>query len=169
MPAHGPGRWFSFRGRARRREFVLQSTILLTLSAITDRLALAAVDAGIGGSTPVAADLLTTVPLIVASWAVIYRRLHDFGVRGALVLIPTLCVGAVLGLVRQNTGWAPGPILWHAVWIASAVLLSAIPGTPGPNRFGPPSGLSATADAAAGDGGSDRLEADWREARRETP
>lgn len=149
MWTHGPVRWFSYRGRAHGREFILQSAIIMTLSAATDTLGAAAHRADVGGWTPGAAALLIDLLCIGASWAVIFRRLHDFDVRGGVVLIPLLCAGAILGVVAFRTGTEPQPIVYQIVFYISAVLLSSIPGMPSPNRFGPPPGLRAPPTAAA--------------------
>lgn len=141
MQAHGPKRWFSFNGRAQRLEFVNQSAIALAVDLITRALCAVAVQAGVGGWTPGALGLLVTFLSIVASWAVMYRRLHDLGFSGRVVLIPLLCVGGILGFVAWRTRWEPPAMFWNMASLAGAVLLSAIPGAPGANRFGPAPGV----------------------------
>lgn len=145
MQIPGPARWFSFTGRAPRREYVLQAAVLFALSKASGALALAAIDAGIGGETPIAAQMLYAAVSLVASWAVIFR-LHDFGVHGREVLLPLLCVGGILGLVAWRTGWAPSATLWIVTEVVLSLPLIAIPGAPGANAFGPPSGRPAIAD-----------------------
>lgn len=146
MQILGPTRWFSFRGRARRREYVAQAAVLFALSKVSDALILKAIDAGLGGDAPVAAAMLFAAVVIVASWAVAFRRLHDFGVHGREVLLPLLCTGGILGVVSWRTGWAPSATLWIVTDLALRLPLIAIPGTPRANAFGPPSGRAAMAD-----------------------
>jgi uncharacterized membrane protein YhaH (DUF805 family) len=139
MQILGPTHWFSFRGRARRGEYVLQTAVLVALSKVSGYLARAAIDAGMGGDLPLAAAMLFMAVSLVASWAVIFRRLHDFGVHGREVLLPLLCAGGVVGLVAWRTGWAPSATLWIVTNLALSVPLIAIPSAIGTNEFGPPS------------------------------
>ena len=60
-----------------------------------------------------------------------------------------------LVLVARRIGWEPSPTLWLVTELFGTLVLIAMPGAAGPNRFGPPNGLSGTADGALA-GSSDR-------------
>lgn len=142
MRIPGPARWFSFTGRAGRREYLLQSLIILTLDSTINAAVMAALDAGMGGWTLVRVDIVLAAVSLAASWAVIFRRLHDLGVRGWAVFGPLLGLGAALAVLARLTGWQPPTMLWGVGGILGTIALLAIPGAPGTNRFGPARGAS---------------------------
>lgn len=150
MAIHGPSRWFSFGGRARRIEFLLQSAVILAVDNVAYDVARAALRARDPAAwIPVVSYLLVTVLGLVANFAVIFRRLHDFGARGRGLVIALACILAVLGFVAWQTHWEAPPAAYGVVWLAGCVLLAAIPGHAGTNRFGPPPALRKTRAPAA--------------------
>ncbi len=135
-----------FRGRLRRRDFWLGLLILLLIE-----IALSFGFAGLmrpTGATPIenAALWLALAILLWGSAALIVKRLHDRD-KSALWyplfgLGPALCywlgveyssnISNVLSPAQQAF-WLLGGILW--VW--AIVELGFMPGTKGPNRYGP--------------------------------
>ncbi|MCB2067330.1 MAG: DUF805 domain-containing protein [Erythrobacter sp.] len=136
-------------GRSSRREFWLFLLLALVLHLIPMFLLSSAVG-GLGGLDPQAMGraiaamgvgaLLTMVPLYlilgvtwVAMVAVSIRRLHDAGLTGWIYL----------ALLLANLV----PLINLFAWIAYLGLM-ALPGTPGPNRYGePPVGEGEAATA----------------------
>jgi uncharacterized membrane protein YhaH (DUF805 family) len=146
-----------FRGRLRRRDFWLGLLILLLIE-----IALSFGFAGLmrpTGATPIenAALWLALAILLWSSAALIIKRLHDRG-KSALWyplfgLAPALCYH--LGVVyssnisnvlspAQQAFWLLGGILW--VW--AIIELGFMPGTKGPNRYGPDPRAAIPAAAA---------------------
>lgn len=131
-------RYFDFQGRSRRREYWMFVLLNVLVGAAIFILAAAAgvplaamgdpsgAGAGLFGSGIVAIVSLIggiwVLAIIVPSIAVSIRRLHDRDMSGWWYLGLTLA-----GLI---------PIIGFLASIALLVLM-ALPGTPGPNRFGP--------------------------------
>ncbi len=129
-------RYFDFQGRSRRREywmFVLLNVIVATLlvtSLIAGGLPLASLDptaaSGVfGGGIMMVAGLLLaawSLAVIIPNIAVTVRRFHDRDLSGWWYL--AVIVGSML------------PLVGFLVSIGFIVVM-ALPGTPGPNRFGP--------------------------------
>lgn len=128
-------RYAEFSGRSRRMEywmFTLLNVIVITVllvatgafGALTDPEALAAGDGGVmalfGGLGILI--LVYGLAVLLPSIAVTIRRLHDRDMSGWWYL------GAIVGGMI--------PFVGFLVSIAFLVLM-ALPGTPGPNRFGP--------------------------------
>ena len=139
-------RYAEFHGRSRRMEYwmfallnVIVVTVLMiatgTLGALTDPASMAATDAEIAALFSGAGliILLYCLAILVPSIAVTVRRLHDRNMSGWWYL------GAILGSMI--------PIVGPLVSIAFLVLM-ALPGTPGPNRFGPDPKGDGAAEAA---------------------
>ena len=144
-----------FRGRIRRRDFWAGLLLLLLIEAV-----LILGFSGLmrpTGATPIeeATGVFALAMLLWVSAALIAKRLHDRD-KSALWyplfgLAPALCYH--LGVVyssnisnvlspAQQAFWLLGGILW--VW--AIVELGFLPGTKGPNRYGPdPRGASAVA------------------------
>jgi uncharacterized membrane protein YhaH (DUF805 family) len=134
--AEGLGKYAVFQGRARRSaywwfvlfnigtQFVAQ-TIDLALKSIL----------GFGLFSPIAA-----LALFVPTLALGVRRLHDRNLTGWWMLVPVLC-GIALGVVTTaelDGGSGAGSLIAFlalVAWLGLVVTL-ALPGTPGPNRFG---------------------------------
>ena len=135
-------RAFDYSGRARRKEywsFALATVlILMAVDWIEDSL-------GLGKTGPRGAEsgLLGTVVLITfltPGLAVAVRRLHDSNRAGWWLLIP---VAPVLFWAIALASGLSDPAMWPVVLaaiLASPVvvlILMCLPGTKGPNRFGP--------------------------------
>jgi len=71
------------------------------------------------------------------------KRLHDFNASGYWCLLYLLIV------IASTCGWIPAILVRYFVWCAALVLCS-IPGTPGPNYFGPRSGFAFTRGSGSG-------------------
>lgn len=127
-------RWFSFRGRAGRREFVLVFLLTVVAGAFL----------GSAPATPASALLILTVMGLVAviQLAVVARRLHDLGRSGWWQVPPNLlAIVALLPLMRAGpiNPQAPAPMTVVVAMLLCAAFMVAIalaPGQKGPNRFG---------------------------------
>ena len=193
-------RYADFRGRASRGEYLLFSlfqgvwyTLLLGLTTLAmgqgePEQATPGVMVGVG------LIVLSVAGLIVPNYAVLVRRLHDSG-RGAVwlcLMLPSIlsclmtlgtiatAIGAVgAGASREAflatalTGLGAAGLLGLIGMIGQMVLfvITLLPGTQGPNRFGPDPRHPGGLDAPSGLGGSgydeDRLEALFAQAKRE--
>lgn len=193
-------RYADFRGRASRGEYLLFGllqgvwyTLLLGLVTLAmgqgePQQATPGVMIGMG------LVFLSIAGLIVPNYAVLVRRLHDSG-RGAVwlcLMIPSIlsslvtlgtiataigAVGAGAGreafVVAVLTGLGAAGLLGLIGMIGQMILfvITLLPGTQGPNRFGPDPRQPGGMDAPSGAGGSgydeDRLEALFAQARRE--
>jgi uncharacterized membrane protein YhaH (DUF805 family) len=109
---------FSFSGRRNRKSYILASLLLMLLLVVWG---IAAAIAGANAND----DTVSTIPLViagimsipaaVAGWALGSQRCRDFGWTGWAVLITLIpYVGAIFGIA-----------------------IMFIPGTQGPNRYGP--------------------------------
>jgi uncharacterized membrane protein YhaH (DUF805 family) len=99
-----------FGGRARRQEYWMFVLVNVIISAILNLLADVA-DSGFFRFL----DYVYGVAVLIPSLAVLWRRLHDTDRTGAWFLLVFLPV----------IGW---------IWL---LVLVCLPGTPGPNRYGP--------------------------------
>ena len=129
-------RFFDFSGRSRRMEFWMFVVLVVIVSIVTGILD---VQLGLGGSVSGSSEIgdgsvsasgnfnagiLTLVWLLIIlipSLALSIRRMHD----------------------QDRSGW------WILVPIAGAIMVWFIPGTAGPNRFGPDPKGGAPADTQA--------------------
>lgn len=120
-----------FRGRSRRREILVWHFGHLVLYLVFLALAflgLASLSEEIGGALTLGLTsflYLYGLAALVPSLALTVRRLHDLNTSGLAAL---LLLAPVVGLLF-------------------ALYLLLAPGTPGPNRFGPPPPLTASGDA----------------------
>ena len=139
--------WFqslwSFRGRNGRARywsvFVASLAMLMGVSGL--------ITAATGQGEPDIVLSLLALPImiacLVASWFNAVKRLHDLG-RSGWWLLPIIFVIAPFSLL-SNAGGGLGAL---AAMIAAAldliliVVLGAVPGQPGPNRFGPPAAMA---------------------------
>lgn len=130
--------WFSFRGRAGRREYW---RVLLVLIGISFALSLFGM---VPGGQLIAFPF--SLAANIAQWALMARRLHDLG-RSGWWQVPAMALGmaAVLQVVALGpTGVETNPGLSSAMlgaMLLSLVFVVAIgvaKGDPGPNRWGPP-------------------------------
>ena len=147
-----------FRGRLRRRDFWIGLLILLLIE-----IALSFGLAGLmrpTGATPIerAAMWLALAILLWGSAALIVKRLHDrdksalwyplFGIAPALCyhlgVVYSSNISNVLSPAQQAF-WLLGGILW--IW--AIVELGFMPGTTGPNRYGPDARDASQAAAAS--------------------
>jgi uncharacterized membrane protein YhaH (DUF805 family) len=154
-------RWFavltSFRGRLRRRDFWIGLFLLLLI-----QLALVFGFAGLmrpTGATPLE-QVTVWLALGVLLWvsaALIVKGLHDRG-KSALWyplfgLAPAVCyqLGVVYSSNISNVLSPAQIVFWllaGALWVWATIELGFMPGTKGPNRYGPDPRLSASAEVA---------------------
>lgn len=193
-------RYADFRGRASRGEYLLFSllqgiwyTLLLGLTTVAMGQGEPA-QATPGVMVGVGLIFLSIAGLIVPNYAVLVRRLHDSG-RGAVwlcLMLPSIlsslmtlgtiatAIGAVgAGASREAflatalTGLGAAGLLGLIGMIGQMVLfvITLLPSTQGPNRFGPDPRQPGGVDDPSGSGFSgydeDRLEALFAQAKRE--
>ena len=150
-------RYFEFGGRSSRSEFwffVLFYVIIIILAAVLD-----AVIFGSQGGIGILYGIVALAHLVPAI-AVSVRRLHDIDRTGWWVLffvlvpiiIPLIAMGALGGSLALMMGSETDVFAGMAamgigllvvalvdiVILIVAIIFYATPGTPGPNRFGPP-------------------------------
>ena len=104
---------FSFEGRRNRKSY-----LLATLTILAALLVVWGVFIGIAAASSWAAlaiPIILTIPVVVMAWAIGSQRCRDFGWTGWAILIT---------------------LLPYVGWIFSLAILF-IPGTQGPNRYGP--------------------------------
>jgi uncharacterized membrane protein YhaH (DUF805 family) len=131
-------RFFSFRGRAARREYW---RILATLFVLGIVLQLAAVIPGV---------VLIALPVglitNVIQWAVVARRLHDLG-RSGWWQVPATALGLMVVAEAVSRGLlnpqSPQPLppelaLGAILMLAFFIAIGAVRGDAGSNRFGEP-------------------------------
>ena len=135
---------FTFSGRATRTELAsyILSAILLTLAASFAAALLAEYQ-----TRALVSDALTVL-LAIPVPALLVRRLHDQDRTGKLVWLAvfSFAVWLVRVIVSYTTAmdvriWLDR-MIWPIDWLVilanlGAVILAILPGTPGPNRFGP--------------------------------
>jgi uncharacterized membrane protein YhaH (DUF805 family) len=138
-------RYFDFSGRSRRKEFWMFFLFMFLVMFVLAIVMMLTVGAGLGammqgGASPGMAMaggmgfvgvllLLFVLGSFIPSLAVQVRRLHDLNQTGWLLL------GVVIVLAILNMIPRVGPILYALGYIAWLVYL-AMPGTPGPNKYG---------------------------------
>ena len=119
--AHGVKHYADFSGRANRTEwwgYIVVYMLVLFLGAI--------VAAGVAAAAELELALygalfLFLAPLVIPTWAVQFRRMHDVGASGLWLLLTLL------------------PFVGGFCSLGLCVVMGFIGGTPGENRFGPPS------------------------------
>ena len=139
-------RAFDFRGRSRRAEF-WTFVVLAQALFIAARL----VDEALGHHSPridaqgyersVAGPVLAvvTLALLLPGLAVTVRRLHDIDRRGSWILLPLAPPFVILPLMELFEWMGLVLIgLLSGAGLLTMLIFLCLPGTPGPNRFGPP-------------------------------
>lgn len=115
MPAAGLDQLVAFffrpQGRITRSEYALGLVFIYALSLAIMAFVLARTDS----DGALMLTILLTLPLTVSMFMLVVKRCHDFGVTGAFLLL----------LFVPFVGF---------VWL---IALCFIPGTPGPNAYGP--------------------------------
>lgn len=150
-------RYFEFAGRSSRSEFwffILFLIILLIVASIIDQVVL-------GSNGPGILYFAVTVAHLIPGLSVSVRRLHDIDRTGLWVLLfwlaPILVsligmimmggsifmmmsgddTAAMAGLTTMGAGLMLIALL-DLIVVIVAIVFYATPGTPGPNRYGPP-------------------------------
>jgi uncharacterized membrane protein YhaH (DUF805 family) len=121
-----------FQGRTARTAFWHYILVYLVLSILLDILGIRLLSTVVG------------LALLVPTLAIIVRRLHDVGKSGWLILVPI--VPAFLTVSLFYLFWPLGVVFSLATVVCSAYLiyLYVLPGTVGPNSYGPdPKGMTA--------------------------
>ena len=145
-------RAFDYSGRSRRREYwlyaLLTFVVLNVIGWIEETLGLAGANGG--SSSPVGG--IVWLGLMIPGLAVAIRRLHDSNRAGWWVLLPLapflLWIAAMIaGLYRESHF----PFVLIAIFVAplAFLVLMCLPGTRGPNRFGPDPKAESLADIFA--------------------
>lgn len=145
-------RAFDYSGRSRRREYwgyaLITFIILNVIGWIEETLGLTG--AGGGPDSPVGGIVL--LGLMIPGLAVAIRRLHDSGRAGWWVLLPVApillwIVAVAAGLYSESHF----PFVMIAIVAAplAFLVLMCLPGTRGPNRFGPDPKADSLADIFA--------------------
>jgi uncharacterized membrane protein YhaH (DUF805 family) len=106
--------WFSFSGRRNRKSYILATLLLAAVACVVWIIATWISYATDGYALYIVAGILS-VPAAIAGWALSSQRCRDFGWTGWAVLIT---------------------LIPYVGWIFSIAIMF-IPGTQGPNRYGP--------------------------------
>ena len=121
-----------FKGRVARTEFWRYILVYLVLSILLDILGIRLLSTVVG------------LALLVPTLAITVRRLHDVDKSGWLVLVPI--VPAFLTVSLFYLAWPLGVVFALATVACSAYLiyLYVLPGSAGPNQYGPdPKGVTS--------------------------
>lgn len=130
--------WFSFSGRAARRQYWRTLLLLIGVSFALSALGV------IPGGQIIAMPF--SLAANIAQWALVARRLHDLG-RSGWWQVPAMALGmaAVLQVVSMGqSGIEARPDIAAAMLgamflsMAFVVVIGVVRGDPGPNRWGPP-------------------------------
>lgn len=130
--------WFSFQGRAGRREYW---RVLLVLIGISFALSLFGM---VPGGQLIAFPF--SLAANIAQWALVARRLHDLG-RSGWWQVPAMTLGmaAVLQVVslgpngvETNPGMATAMLGAMLLSLSFVVIIGLVRGDRGPNRYGQP-------------------------------
>jgi uncharacterized membrane protein YhaH (DUF805 family) len=105
---------FSFRGRRNRKSYILASLLVAAVMLVVWIIATAVSFASNGYALMIVAGLVT-IPLAIMAWALGSQRCRDFGWTGWAMLITLI----------PYVGWL------------FAIAIMFVPGTQGPNRYGP--------------------------------
>jgi uncharacterized membrane protein YhaH (DUF805 family) len=125
---------FSFKGRISRKTYFWGAAYLLLFSSIIIG---GVSEAMIGGSAEEIriAGFLASIPILWAVWALMLKRLHDFG-RGWGWLVPVVALGVMISLTYLS-----GDTETYDTFLGANVLLGFLigffKGTAGPNQYGP--------------------------------
>ncbi|MGY3693387.1 uncharacterized membrane protein YhaH (DUF805 family) [Bradyrhizobium sp. USDA 3240] len=129
---------FTFDGRIERRKFWLASLVwILVPMAIWAALVLVGWLSSLAWIAAVAVVFVTSILSILSAIAVGIKRLHDRGKSGRWLLL--FCLGpAVIGTIGEAAGSARiASLISTAIGVWALVELGCLPGTAGPNRYGP--------------------------------
>jgi uncharacterized membrane protein YhaH (DUF805 family) len=133
-------RSFDYSGRSRRREYwgyaLVTFIVLNVIGWIEETLGLDRADGGPG--SPVGG--IVWLVLMIPGLAVAIRRLHDSNRAGWWVLLPVApFLFWIIALVGGFSSDSLFPFVMVAIVVAPLVflVLMCLPGTRGPNRFGP--------------------------------
>jgi uncharacterized membrane protein YhaH (DUF805 family) len=134
--------WFSFRGRASRAQYwlvVISNFVLMVAGIVLVAHAVAPASAEAG----LIAMVIWAGVLIVSSLAISAKRLRDFDF-SAWWLVAMAAAFAAIGLVEGflSIGGHAAPArlttaVGNVLTLIVMLVLGSIPGTRGPNRFGP--------------------------------
>ncbi len=149
--------FFSFRGRAARAPFwfvwVFWVALTQAIDAVWD---VGKIPAKLAGANQLVMGLIT-LALLVSCLAVCIRRLHDRD-KSAWWMVPYGIVAPALEVLAMGSAVYSGPtialytvqtigllVASVALWLWALVDLGVMPGTAGPNRFGPAPGTTPAA------------------------
>ena len=140
-------RAFDYSGRSRRREYwsylLFMFVTMTVIGYIEDKLGLGrsgTAGASSGDSEGGILSRIVTVTLVIPGFAVAVRRLHDSNRAGWWLALPAapilFWVVALIGQFSSDELFKPVLV---AIVVAPLVVLAfmCLPGTRGPNRFGP--------------------------------
>jgi len=121
-----------FKGRASRSEFWWFALFTLLLNIVV---------AIVGGIAPGLASILSAVQglwLMLPTLSVATRRLHDRNLSGWWQALPVpLMLPALIGVAMDATWVIAAAALAAGIASIGLMVVYALTGTPGPNRFGP--------------------------------
>lgn len=128
-------KYFTFSGRAARPEYWWYFLFSLITPIMFQFLMLVAPSGAATADTMVGFFMM--IPAITVTW----RRLHDVDLSGWWTVLPFVlgALGIVAMVIIEEQDWISTIMLYLAPAIAAYLLLLwqlALPGTPGPNRFG---------------------------------
>lgn len=124
--------FFSFKGRASRSEFWWFMCCIFLIN-----LASGIIFSFLPATIAASLSLVISLVLLPANLGVTVRRLHDRNMSGWWLLLPLISL--VLGILGGNAGPGQNPaiaILSLGLCLVYLIIL-CMPGTTGPNRFGP--------------------------------
>ncbi|HET9640323.1 MAG TPA: DUF805 domain-containing protein [Allosphingosinicella sp.] len=136
-------RSFDYSGRSRRKEYwsyALFAFVLLNIVSVIETKLGWRAPRGAGGRDGSLFGSIVLVTLVVPGLAVAVRRLHDSGRAGWWLALPA---APILFWIVALIGGFSSPGLFKPVLVAILVtplvilVLMCLPGTRGPNRFGP--------------------------------
>ena len=123
--------YLGLKGRLPRRAYWVNGVLAL--------LGLAVIANGLLAIARVSDDVAAWIVIGVFAWpfiALIAKRLHDFGVPGWWVPLGLVGLGLLLKLAFGfSFWWLLGNFV--GLWFLGVVVAGLVPGTHGPNRFGP--------------------------------
>jgi uncharacterized membrane protein YhaH (DUF805 family) len=139
---------FGFEGRINRAKYWL-AVLIYVVGMVVIAFALAVGlnlgwSGGIGGVAIGLIIVIFYITLIVSGIAVGAKRLHDRG-RSGLWLLVFYLLPSVLSVIADEIGAASGSqeisdlfgLIPLGIWIWAFVELGCLPGTAGPNKYGP--------------------------------
>lgn len=131
--------WFSFRGRISRKSYWLNCVILIaTLIGVMTAVVYASGESYNGGMWSQRLKLLYTIATLPFYWptlALFMKRLHDFEQGWEIFSIVMLTTAAQIAL---DISGAESAAMWVALLLLVFVTAAGVvPGTRGPNKYGP--------------------------------